>query len=65
MNRRKFIQLSGVSMAGLVINTSAFGSKESIIEDIRFSNLTFELTDSKLNDVAGGNIDLRGAMRPA
>lgn len=42
-----------------------FGSKESIIEDIRFSNLTFELTDSKLNDVAGGNIDLRGAMRPA
>ena len=38
-----------------------FGSKESIIENVTFNNITFELTDSKLNDVAGGNIDLRGA----
>ncbi|MEO7766692.1 MAG: glycosyl hydrolase family 28 protein [Ferruginibacter sp.] len=40
-----------------------YGSNESIIEDVHFNNITFELTDSKLNDVAGGNIDLRGAMR--
>lgn len=39
-----------------------FGSEESIIEDVRFENLRLELVDSKLNDVAGGNIDLRGAM---
>ncbi|MDQ0638430.1 hypothetical protein QF042_001995 [Pedobacter sp. W3I1] len=38
-----------------------YGSKESIIENVTFSNIIFELTDSKLNDVAGGNIDLRGA----
>ncbi|MEP7143510.1 MAG: glycosyl hydrolase family 28 protein [Ferruginibacter sp.] len=40
-----------------------YGSAESIIEDVHFNNITFELTDSKLNNVAGGNIDLRGAMR--
>jgi hypothetical protein len=38
-----------------------FGSKESIIEDLVFDHVRFELTDSKLNDVAGGNVDLRGA----
>ncbi|MBC7886448.1 MAG: right-handed parallel beta-helix repeat-containing protein [Ferruginibacter sp.] len=40
-----------------------YGSAESIIEDVRFDNITFDLTDSKLNAVGGGNIDLRGAMR--
>ncbi len=38
-----------------------YGSDESIIEDISFNHIRFELIDSKLNDVAGGNIDLRGA----
>ena len=38
-----------------------YGSDESIIEDISFNQVRFELTNSKLNDVAGGNIDLRGA----
>ena len=38
-----------------------YGSDESIIEDVSFNHIRFELTDSKLNDVAGGNIDLRGA----
>ncbi|MEO7119794.1 MAG: hypothetical protein ABIY62_01780, partial [Ginsengibacter sp.] len=38
-----------------------YGSDESIIEDISFDHVRFELTDSKLNDVAGGNIDLRGS----
>jgi hypothetical protein len=37
-----------------------FGTEESVIENVTFSNITFELVDSKLNDVAGGNIDLRG-----
>lgn len=37
-----------------------YGSAESIIEDVSFSNVRFEFTDSKLNEVAGGNVDLRG-----
>lgn len=37
-----------------------YGSDESILENISFKNIKFELVDSKLNDVAGGNIDLRG-----
>jgi polygalacturonase len=39
-----------------------YGSPESIIEDVQFYNLKFFLHDSKLNKVAGGNIDLRGAL---
>jgi polygalacturonase len=39
-----------------------YGTEESIIEDVAFRNITFELIDSKLNDVAGGNIDLRGCL---
>ncbi len=37
-----------------------YGTPESIIQDVEFKNIRFKLTDSKLNDVAGGNIDLRG-----
>ena len=39
-----------------------YGTKESMLDDISFNHVSFELTDSKLNDVAGGNIDLRGAL---
>jgi len=39
-----------------------YGSEQSSIEDITFDNLTFNFVNSKLNAVAGGNIDLRGAM---
>ncbi|HZL08639.1 MAG TPA: glycosyl hydrolase family 28 protein [Prolixibacteraceae bacterium] len=39
-----------------------YGTEESVIENVTFDNLTFELVDSKLNDVAGGNIDLRGCL---
>ena len=34
---------------------------ESAIRNVSFKNITFELVDSKLNEIAGGNIDLRGA----
>ncbi len=43
---------------GLII----YGTDESLIEDISFNHVNFELTDSKLNDVAGGNVDLRGVI---
>ena len=39
-----------------------YGTDESVIEDVSFNGISFELTDSKLNDVAGGNIDLRGVI---
>ncbi len=41
-----------------------YGSDETAIEHISFDNIRFELVDSKLNDVAGGNIDLRGVLDP-
>ena len=41
-----------------------YGSDESIIENVSFNHVTFDLVDSKLNDVAGGNIDLRGCSDP-
>ena len=39
-----------------------YGTEESNLENIEFHNVTFEFADSKLNDVAGGNIDLRGCL---
>lgn len=39
-----------------------YGSKESVIKDLLFDNVKFILNKSELNDVAGGNIDLRGAL---
>jgi polygalacturonase len=41
-----------------------YGSDESVIQDVRFNNVSFQLQNSKLNDVAGGNIDMRGALYP-
>ncbi len=38
-----------------------YGSDASIIEDVSFDHVRFEMIDSKLNDIAGGNIDLRGS----
>ena len=38
-----------------------WGSPESVIEDLVFEHVRFELTGSPLNAVAGGNVDLRGA----
>jgi len=40
-----------------------YGSGESLLQDISFNHIRFEFTDSKLNDLAGGNIDLRGTLR--
>jgi len=40
-----------------------YGSDESLLQDISFNHIRFEFADSKLNDIAGGNIDLRGTLR--
>ncbi|MEO8854290.1 MAG: glycosyl hydrolase family 28 protein [Ginsengibacter sp.] len=39
-----------------------YGTDESVIRDVEFNDITFDLVNSKLNEVAGGNIDLRGVM---
>ena len=59
----KHVQFSNIICKGengLIL----YGSAESILEDISFSNVRFEFTDSKLNEVAGGNVDLRGCSLP-
>ncbi|MEP6924067.1 MAG: glycosyl hydrolase family 28 protein [Pyrinomonadaceae bacterium] len=44
--------------AGILV----YGTDESVIEDVAFNDVDFELTGSKLNNTAGGNIDLRGVL---
>lgn len=39
-----------------------YGSEERSIENVTFCGLTFHLADSPLNDLAGGNIDLRPVL---
>jgi len=39
-----------------------FGSDESVVEDVQFENVRFNLVKSRLNNIAGGNIDLRGCL---
>ncbi|HEX8504726.1 MAG TPA: glycosyl hydrolase family 28 protein [Hymenobacter sp.] len=41
-----------------------YGTAESALEDITFNGLRLEFADSPLNDVAGGNVDLRGNSDP-
>ena len=41
-----------------------YGSRESVLQDIRFENVSVKLMNSTLNNVAGGNIDLRGCLDP-
>ncbi|OFY63632.1 MAG: hypothetical protein A2V64_05915 [Bacteroidetes bacterium RBG_13_43_22] len=39
-----------------------YGTDENIIENVRLENIDLVLTNSDLNEVAGGNIDLRGCL---
>jgi hypothetical protein len=39
-----------------------YGSEDSQLQDIRFNNVSMLFMNSKLNDVMGGNIDLRGCL---
>ena len=41
-----------------------YGTEESVIEDVSFSDVRFHMADGKLNDVSGGNFDLRPVMDP-
>ena len=39
-----------------------YGTEESVVEDVSFNDVKFRLEDSKLNDVSGGNFDLRPVL---
>ena len=63
----KLGQIKHVSFTNIVCKGEngmlLYGTNESILQDISFNHIRFEFTDSKLNEVAGGNIDLRGTLR--
>jgi polygalacturonase len=42
-----------------------YGTSESVIEDVSFEGVTLHLTESPLNEVAGGNFDLRPVLEPS
>jgi hypothetical protein len=56
----EFNNISCTGENGMLI----YGCEESLIKDVRFNNVSFQLQNSKLNGVAGGNIDMRGALYP-
>ena len=56
----QFNNITCVGENGILV----YGTEESIIKDVTFNNVTFDFVDSKLNDVAGGNVDLRGNLDP-
>jgi polygalacturonase len=39
-----------------------YGSDDSMIQDVQFNHVSMQFTNSKLNNVMGGNIDLRGCL---
>jgi polygalacturonase len=41
-----------------------FGTDESVIEDVSFSDVRFHLSEGKLNDISGGNFDMRPVLDP-
>jgi polygalacturonase len=41
-----------------------YGTEESVIENVSFRDVKFHLVESKLNDLSGGNFDLRPVLDP-
>ncbi len=56
----KFQNIIARSEAGMVV----YGTGESVIQDVSFENVTLHIADSKLNELGGGNFDLRPVLDP-
>ena len=41
-----------------------YGTEESVIEDVSFTDVNFRMADGKLNAIGGGNFDLRPVLDP-
>ncbi len=65
---KKLGQIKNVNFSNIICEGEngilVYGSEESNIENLSFKDVTFKITNSKLNDVAGGNIDLRAQLNP-
>jgi polygalacturonase len=57
------ITFDGVTAEG-VSGMLVYGSAESVVEDLTFSNITLVMKSSPLNSVSGGNYDLRPCADP-
>lgn len=56
----KFSNIICKSEAGILV----YGSNESVIENVSFRDISLHVTASRLNDLAGGNFDLRPVLDP-
>ncbi len=56
----KFQHILCKGESGIVV----YGTKESVIEGVSFEDVALELRNSPLQDVAGGNFDLRPVLDP-
>ncbi|MDZ7314349.1 MAG: glycosyl hydrolase family 28 protein [candidate division KSB1 bacterium] len=57
----KFLNIICRSESGILV----YGSDESVIENVSFNGISLHIADGGLNDVAGGNFDLRPVLDPA
>ncbi len=46
--------------AGIVV----YGTEENVIENVSFENVTLHIADGRLNELGGGNFDLRPVLDP-
>ena len=60
MKNIKFQNVVCKGESGIVV----YGTDESVIEDVSFSDVRFHLAESQLNGISGGNFDLRPVMDP-
>ena len=56
----KFQNIISRGEAGIIV----YGTEESVIEDVSFENVTLHIADSRLDDLGGGNFDLRPVLDP-
>jgi hypothetical protein len=56
----KFQNVICTGESGIVV----YGTEEAVIEGVTFDNVTLHIKESVLNDIAGGNFDLRPVLDP-
>lgn len=57
----KFSHIVAEGESGILI----YGTEENVIEDVTFDDVTFHIKDTALNQLYGGNFDLRPVLDPS